>query len=130
MAKEIDHRGKLKGYIAELEGAKFGRKSKFIWKYDEERTGVTFYTDGHSYHITATEGYLGCAASCRKPRPGEDWARGSDLAGGELNDDTWQRILRDIVTYELKTISDYILYPPTEVAEETQSSDIMLSDKD
>jgi len=123
MAKEINHREKLKGYIAELEGAKFGRGSKFIWKYDEERTNVTFFTDGHSYHITAAENYLGCGASCRKPRPGEDWTRGSDLADGKLSDETWGRILRDIIVYELKTISDYVLNPPTETAKE------MLSEK-
>ena len=123
MAKKADHREKLKGYIAELEGAKFGRDSKFIWKYDEGRTNVTLYTDGHSYHITATDtDWLGCGVSCRKPRPGEDWTRGSDLADGKLNEKTWNRILRDIIAYELKTISDYILNPPqNEVVEEGKS---------
>jgi len=114
MAKKVDHRKKLEGYVAELEGAKFGGNSKFIWQYGEERTSVMLYTDGHSYHITATNGYLGCGVSCRKPRPGEDWTRGSDLADGGLDDTTWNRILRDIIVYELKTISDYILNPPKE----------------
>ncbi len=120
MAKK--HREKLEEFGGELEGAKYGRDSKFIWKYDEERTNVTLYTDGHSYHITATEDYLGCGVSCRKPRPGEDWTRGSDLADGKLNEETWNRILRDIIAYELKTISDYILNPPkNEVVEEAKS---------
>ncbi len=108
------HKEILKKFVKELEDARYGRDSKFIWKYDEERTNVTLYTDGHSYHITATEAYLGCVASCRKPRPGENWTRGSDLADGRLNAETWNRILRDIIAHELKTISDYILNPPAE----------------
>ena len=31
--------------------------------------------------------YLGCVAQARKPRAGEDWTRGSDLADGELDDE-------------------------------------------
>jgi hypothetical protein len=47
------------------------------------------------------EGYLGCTASCRKPRAGEDWTRGSDLADGPLTEAIWRRILADIVSYEM-----------------------------
>ncbi|MEE8114809.1 MAG: hypothetical protein V3T23_10710, partial [Nitrososphaerales archaeon] len=45
--------------------------------------------------------YLGCTASSRKPRAGEDWTRGSDLADGDLSLETWNKILGDIVAYEL-----------------------------
>lgn len=48
-----------------------------------------------------SDGYLGCIASCRKPRAGEDWHRGSDLHDGPLTEETWHRILADIVGYEL-----------------------------
>jgi hypothetical protein len=101
----------LRDFIKELQEAKFGRGEKFLWKVNEDRISVTLYTDGHSYHITATDDYLGCTASTRKPRPGEDWTRGSDLADGKLNRKTWDRILRDIIAYELKTISAHVLNP-------------------
>ena len=46
-------------------------------------------------------GYLGCGSTSRKPRAGEDWHRGSDLADGPLTEETWHRIIGDIVSYEL-----------------------------
>lgn len=46
-------------------------------------------------------GYLGCTSSCRKPRAGEDWHRGSDLSDGLLTEDTWRSILGDIISYEM-----------------------------
>lgn len=66
------------------------------------------YTDNHSYQIGASfgskDGYLGCIASCRKPRAGESHTRGNDLPDGKFNDDTWKSILRGIVRYELVEI--------------------------
>lgn len=82
-----------------------------------------FYTDVNSYAITAKEpivrndppgcdhfdpsesGYLGCVSSCRKPRAGEDWRRGNDLADGPFNMETWNRIMHDIVAYEVVQIA-------------------------
>jgi hypothetical protein len=49
-------------------------------------------------------GYLGCIASCRKPRVGETWHRGSDLADGPYSKETFFKIIGDIVSLELKTI--------------------------
>lgn len=85
------------------------------------RIRVYLYTDGNRYSIVATPDYLGCIVSARKPRPGEDWTRGNDLADGRFCKETWHKILADIVSYELKTISDYILNPPQHhgVKEET-----------
>ena len=114
MAKDIQlHCDKELGkFVAEL--GRWG-KDKALWDYGEDWVSVRLYTDGHTYSIRATEGgYLGCTALSRKPRPGEDWNRGSDLADGKLNEETWNLILRDIIAYELKTISDYILNPPTQ----------------
>jgi hypothetical protein len=74
---------------------------------DDGRMNAKVYTDNHVYSISAkapTEGYagyLGCIASCRKARAGEEQHRGSDLADGPFTDETWQKILADIVSYEL-----------------------------
>jgi hypothetical protein len=46
-------------------------------------------------------GYLGCIAVNRKARAGEEWERGSDLADGPLTEETWRKILSDIVSYEM-----------------------------
>mgnify|MGYP001560171729 CR=1 FL=1 len=73
---------------------------------------VCLYTDINRYSIVAHEGnsekrsYLGCTASSRKPRAGEDWTRGRDLADGPLSDETWHKILADIVSYELVDVVD------------------------
>lgn len=111
MAMFDDYKERLENYTAEL--GRWG-KNKCLWKpINEGRIRAYLYTDGNCYAIDATQtGYLGCVVSARKPRPGEDWTRGHDLADGKLNDETWNRILRDIIAYELKTISDYILNPP------------------
>ena len=124
MAK--NYREILQGWLNEL--GRWGT-DKWLWQDEEgkcaggelsEEVRVSLFTDGNQYTIKATStGYLGCVVSSRKPRPGEDWTRGSDLADGKLNDETWNAILRDIIAYELKTISDYILNPPdTEVKQE------------
>lgn len=75
-----------------------GRGAK-QWKF-------CFYTDNNGYHFLAIErvdgrNYLGCVSSSRKPRAGEDWHRGRDLADGPLSEETWRRILADIVSYEM-----------------------------
>lgn len=64
-----------------------------------------FYTDNNSYYIHYNQNYLGCIASSRKPRAGEDWHRGNDLADGKFSEETWRRILGDIVSYELVKIA-------------------------
>jgi len=83
-----------------------------LWNLDEpERFKCLVYTDTHEYSIGGYEkseknpkGYLGCIASSRKPRPGEDWHRGNDLHDGVFSNKTFQRIVKDIVGYELKSI--------------------------
>ena len=67
------------------------------------------YTHDNSYSIVARTkpgggSYLGCIASSRKPRAGEDWTRGNDLADGDISDETWNQIIADIVSYELVTV--------------------------
>ena len=72
----------------------------------ETRVHLEFFTDTNKYSINAVErknghSYLGCGASCRKPRAGEEQHRGRDLADGDLSHETWVRILADIVSYEM-----------------------------
>jgi hypothetical protein len=76
----------------------------------EHRLRVKLYTNDHVYTIVAherdkDEGYLGCVSSTRKPRAGEDWTRGNDLADGHLNKETWDKIKNDIIAYELVPIA-------------------------
>jgi len=72
---------------------------------------VCIYTNNHVYYIRAHSGnghdYLGCVASCRKPRAGEDWTRGNDLPDGKINKETWNQILKGIIKYELVKLSKY-----------------------
>ena len=61
------------------------------------------------------KGYLGCGASSRKWRTGEDWHRGRDLPDGKFNETTWSKILIDIASYELETPVEYrnpVVAPP------------------
>lgn len=73
-----------------------------------ETVKLTLYSNKNKYTISAKshsdQPYLGCVASSRMPRAGEDWTRGSDLTDGPLNEETWHKILADIVSYELVRI--------------------------
>lgn len=65
-----------------------------------------FYTDTYIYAIVAIDsseddGYLGCTASTRKRRAGENWNRGNDLPDGKFIRETWDRIKNAIICYEL-----------------------------
>jgi hypothetical protein len=71
----------------------------------------SIFTDEHMYHVVAVEeekhNYLGCQATTRKERPGESWKRGNDLSDGPLEEETWKKILSDIVKYELVKLSEF-----------------------
>jgi hypothetical protein len=72
---------------------------------------IRLYTETNCYAIVAKDrgdpvgelknAYLGCIASTRKPRAGEDWTRGNDLPDGPFSEETWRKILGAIVGYEL-----------------------------
>jgi hypothetical protein len=76
----------------------------------EHRYWVKVTTVKHQYRITAVfrdpaicgsaRHYLGCTMTNRLPDPGEDWLRGSDLADGRFGQDTWDKIVADILTLE------------------------------
>ena len=78
----------------------------------ERKLRIRIYTNINRYGIVAIErsgerkSYLGCIASTRKPRAGEDWTRGNDLADGALTRETWEKIKNDIIAYELVKIAE------------------------
>lgn len=77
--------------------------SKFtVIEEDEGFVHVNIYTCNNKYSIVGTTGgYLGCIVTKRKPLADDHHTHGSDLADGELNDETMFAILQDIVSYEL-----------------------------
>jgi hypothetical protein len=90
---------------------RFGNvKSTMLFFDHDERINVIFFTSDHRYSISArlpnseNDGYLGCIANCRKPRVGETWTRGSDLADGNYSERTFVKIMADIVSYEIKNL--------------------------
>lgn len=119
MERDLSRFGKLQEHTLECE---------LSATKTERRYTVAIYTDANRYAIHAVERtshakYLGCIASSRKPRAGEDCHRGRDLADGPLSEETWRRILADIVSYEMVRVhhpADWMLkpgertYPPAE----------------
>ena len=114
-----DIKNQLVKWVGELRYA--GYKEEDCIYVDEEkgRVYMRLYTDGHSYGISARpprtgkekdNGYLGCIATSRKPRAGEDWNRGNDLADGPFGHETWLKILGDIVGFELVKIQRPLFY--------------------
>ena len=96
--------GKVSNFIQDVAGHGTG-DGEVSWQF-------CFYTDEHKYSITAIdrkgdEGYLGCTASTRKPRAGEDWTRGNDLPDGPFNKKTWDKIILGILRYEIIKLSAY-----------------------
>jgi len=82
-----------------------------------------FYTDTNRYSILALlkndgRSYLGCIATSRKARAGEEYGRGNDLPDGVFSRDTWDSIVRAIVRYE--TI-DIRIRPKGDLSGKTES---------
>ena len=96
-----------------------------ICDYNYEQNGlarfaIKIFTKDHQYSISARlpsseklgkgemqsiDGYLGCIASTRKPRAGENWNRGRDLADGSYSKETLNEIVYDILAYELVKVA-------------------------
>lgn len=76
----------------------------------KNRFKCLLYTNDHCYSISGYapndnhKGYLGCIASTRKNRVGEDWNRGSDLPDGKYSKKTFDKIVNGILAFELKTL--------------------------
>ena len=78
---------------------------------------IIFYTFNNLYSITAikpnkkNKGYLGCILNKRKPDVGEWWTRGSDLADGDFNENTWNLIISNIIASEVLPLEiDYDIH--------------------
>ena len=84
--------------------SRFSSKKIEVTGNSEERFGIKIYTDRNIYSIVATDTYLGCIASTRKPRPGEKHTRGSDLPDGNFLEKTFFSILGAILFYELQDV--------------------------
>lgn len=89
----------------------------------ESKIKLQIFTDNNRYTIIATEShgdgyYLGCTVSSRKPRAGEGWTRGNDMPDGKLSRELWDRIVKEIVSYELVRISQYVIDNPDAVCAE------------
>jgi len=88
-------------------GKHFHYKEEDFIYIDGDYIRMTLFTYNNKYSISAHIGnhdYLGCTVSSRKPRAGETWTRGADLADGPFSHETWVRIIGDIVGYELVKI--------------------------
>ena len=106
-------RSKLVEWIEEMKHG-YRDPKLYMWEFetDEGKEGirVLLYTESNEYSIVAYppkgsyRGYLGCIGGSRKPRAGESWSRGNDLADGTFCRKTWTKILSDIVGYELVKI--------------------------
>lgn len=112
-----DEYSELKSWLEEMR--RINIEDYMIVRRENDMIRIRFYTDSHQYAIVARlpnrggdkyrgpddKGYLGCYASCRKPRAGENWTRGNDLADGPYTRETWQRVMSDILAYELVKIA-------------------------
>ena len=88
---------------------KFNHKKVDIIFKDINRLKVCLYTFNNRFVINAitdNQGeYLGCQASSRKSRAGEDWYRGRDLFDSkEISEENLNKILLDILNYELEDV--------------------------
>jgi hypothetical protein len=94
---------------------KLNKQKSYRMLVDEESNTITIklFTSVNEYSIRARpikdkddKGYLGCISTCRMPRAGESWTRGNDLSDGIFSEDVWNKIISDIVGYELVKIHD------------------------
>ncbi|GAI16808.1 unnamed protein product [marine sediment metagenome] len=103
-------RGQFKKFVKVIEDSGEGGEKAGGYEF---RFRFNIYTETHRYRITAIdrskdEGYLGCTASTREPRAGEDWTRGNDLPDGKFTRETWEHIKNAIIAYELAELAPKI----------------------
>ena len=102
-------------WVKELEDRFPKKHGKAVIEHHEDRLQVYIFTATHRYSIGAAENYLGCIASTRMPRAGEDWDRSNDLHDGPFGHLTWEGILQDILAYELEELAPPITNETTPV---------------
>lgn len=101
-------------WLSELAGHYGSYDQKvFVTQDETDEVGrvksVRVCTSRNTYSITVREkgshdGYLGAIVTSRLARAGENWLRGNDLTDGPLCRATWDRIMFDIISYELVPI--------------------------
>lgn len=96
---------------------RYGKIEDFIFcdnnSFSSKLNRFRFYlfTKEYQYLISAylpegqKDGYLGCIVKTRKPRAGESWNRGNDLADGNYSEETFRNIVNDILAYELVKVA-------------------------
>lgn len=104
-----DYRDQIVEWLKLSRRAKYKVEDFTYINRKENRLSVVLYTNCNSYSISVRPyadgtAYLGCTMGCRKPRAGEDWARGNDLADGKFCKETWDKIVADIISCELVDI--------------------------
>ena len=78
-----------------------------FYKEKENTFKIKLWTSNYQYSIVAIPtklnkiSYLGCTMSTRISRVGENWDRGSDLADGEFSEETFNKIIYDIISCEI-----------------------------
>ena len=111
----------VKRWIAELlpYGEDFDKYVQVIEEEGESNTDGSAYKhelivhiftkSRHRYHIVARDendntGYLGCQGGTIYFLAGESHIRGNDLPDGPLSEETWNKIVRAIIAYELREL--------------------------
>lgn len=109
--KELEEaRNEVVGWINEGKFANYKAEDCSYVNIEKGFVRIFLYTDSNGYSIRIKpktkdyDGYLSCVAISRKPRTGEDWNRGNDLPDGPYSKETWTRIVRAILGYELVAI--------------------------
>jgi hypothetical protein len=93
---------------------KFGYEN-ILTLLNEDSVTLKLFTGETEFTINAKplkengDSYLGCTSSARKPLVGETWTRGSDLYDGEYSEDTFNRIMLDIVGHSLDQLEQKLI---------------------
>jgi len=98
--------------------SRLGQIEKFVLPDYKKGLSIKLYTRSYRYCICVklpepnknakddkNYGYMSCYVITRKPRAGEDWNRGNDLADGDYSKETWQKIVNSIIRYELVKVA-------------------------
>ena len=78
------------------------KKSRIVLKLYTQKTEISI--SAVAPNKNKPNGYLGGIASSRTPRVGETWCRGNDLADGDYSKETWNKIMYDIIGWELEPL--------------------------
>lgn len=118
-------------YMGDLCGKYATSEDHVLYEENDISYIARLFTEKYRYSIVGRKdgSYLGCTNSLRASLPGEDWIRGNDLADGIFSKETVERIKSDIISCELREISNYLRNPPDDDApvevDEAESSEFV-----